>query len=709
MNRKRNVLAAAMLLSLQWPALSAAQDASATSGGQSDTDTAKPATTRTLDQVTVTAERRVQDVQKTPVAVSSVEGEQIHERGLKDIGDVLSQSPAVQVQNSSKGAAVFIRGVGSTGDAQEGGDPAVNLSIDGVYQQQAAVALANTLDLERVEVLRGPQGTLYGRNANAGSINVITRDPVLGEFSGSSLVDVGNYNSVRTETAINLPVSDVLAARVAYGTSKHDGYLSNGASADDSTAARLKLLYQPNEDLKVRFTVDHSRQTGTPVATVELPLSHSDPWHSDLTAGVQDVKLTRVYAQLDYNLGFATLSVLPAYSYTHQYSDSLLLEAGGASAVDVTERARSGEVRLVSNDSPVQWVTGLYYYNSDNYINPNPKITINATHNEVTTFPSDVLEHSLSKSYAAYGQATIPLSDRFRVIGGARYTRDWKGFDLLSETASYVFEPEGRYTHAWNSGTFRAGAEYDLAEHSFLYGTISNGVKSGGLNVSDLSTYEPEKITSYEIGSKNRFLDNRLQVNASLFYYDYSNYQARLPYPDSTASGGFSQKIQNAKSAYLSGAELEVDIAPTTRDRIDLSVAYLHARFGTFTYTDSSGYVDRSGTTPPNAPTWSGLASYSHYWDMASGASLQARLDLRFSSHYDSTIDEGLDDIQPAFTRSDASLIWTSSSGRWGWRVYVRNIENKAQRLFTIAPSSSLSVVEVSDPRTFGTSVNFNF
>ncbi|WDS35034.1 TonB-dependent receptor [Pseudoxanthomonas sp.] len=710
MNHK-NTLAIAVMLALQWPVLAVAQEATqddAQAAAQSVASTGK-SEPRTLGQVTVTAERREENIQKTAVAISAVDGQQIRERGLVNIGDVLSQTPAVVMQNTSKGQSVFIRGVGSTGDAQEGGDPAVNMSLDGFYQQQAAVALANTLDVQRIEVLRGPQGTLYGRNSNAGSVNIITNDPVLGEFSGSTQLQLGNYNTVRTDAAINLPVNDQLAVRVAYATAKHDGYLSNGANAEDSNSARVKFLYEPSDKLKIRLTADHSRETGTPQATVPLPLSSSDPWAAVVVSGVQDTEMSRVYAQLDYDLGFATFSWLPGYAHTHQYQDSELLIVG-ASAQDTSEYAKSNEFRLVSKDSPVKWVAGMYYFNATDTVNPDPTLKVNATHSS-SSAGDLILSSSESTTYALYGQATFPVTERLRLVTGGRYTIDDKSKDFLIYQAEHSFTVGPDYSASWHSWTWKEGLEYDLAEHSMLYAQASNGLKAGGINNVDGSIYEPEKITAFEAGIKNRFFDNRLQINASTYYYDYKNFQANLAYPDATASGGFSQKIQNAATARIYGGELETSWMPTTSDRFDLSVAYLHARFGRFVYTDSSGVVDRTGEKMPNSPTLSGLFSYSHYWDLASGASINARLDVRYSGKYDSSIDDvaGGWDIQSGFTRSDFSLNYTAASGRWGLRGYVRNIENKAQLLFSLVPNAAIAGAMVSDPRTYGVAVNVNF
>ncbi|MFT4198963.1 MAG: TonB-dependent receptor [Pseudoxanthomonas sp.] len=705
--RTRKLLAAAVLLALHSPLMG--QTTPDAQSSDKEKEKKDEATVRTLKQVTVTAERREENIQKTAVAISAVDGEQIRERGLTSIGDVLAQTPAVVMQNTSKGQTVFIRGVGSTGDAQEGGDPAVNLSIDGVYQQQAAVALANALDIQRIEVLRGPQGTLYGRNANAGSINVITNDPELGSFSGSGQLQLGNYGAVRSEAAVNLPVSEVLALRVAYATDKHDGYLSNGASAEDGTAARVKLLYQPSDRLRIRLTADHSRETGTPAATVPLPLSGQDPWRSIVVAGVQDVEMSRTYAQLDYDFGFATFTWLPAYSHTRQYQDSMLLPTGAA-AQDTTEYAKSNEFRLVSNDSPIKWVGGLYYYDSRDTADATPEIAIDATHSS-SSVGDEILHSSLATSYAAYGQATFPLTERLRLTTGARYTVDKKSMEFLIKTGDATFGPGTHYSDTWHANTWKAGLEYDAGRDSLLYAQVSTGLKAGGINTYDGSVYEPERITAYEAGSKSRFFDNRLQLNASAYYYDYKDFQARLPFPDPTTTSGFSQKIQNAGASRIYGLELELDWMPTAHDRFGLSAAYMHARFGDFRYTDSTGEVDRSGETMPNSPKWSGLFSYNHFWDMASGASVTARLDVRYSARYDSSIQQGYYgmDIQPGFTRSDASLSYRSASGQWGLRLYVRNIENKAQRLFSLVPLATLAAAEVSDPRTYGVAVNFSF
>jgi iron complex outermembrane recepter protein len=712
----KTLLAGAICLAiaqLAVPAL-AQQTGEDTAAPDAKPDQAVPSkSVRTLGKVQVTAQRRVENVQKTSVAISAVDGEQIEQRGLASIGDVLSQTPGVVVQGAAKGASIFIRGVGSTGDAQQGGDPAVSLNIDGVYQQQQSTPLAATLDVERVEVLRGPQGTLYGRNSNAGSINVITREPTLGGGEGHLRVDVGNYNSLRTEAAGDLPINAVSAARVAFASSRHDGYLSSGANAEDSTTARVKYLLQPSDELKLRVTAEHSRETGTPTGTVDLPHDTAHPWHSDLPSGYQDVKNTRIYAQLDYTTPIGVLTVLPSFSKTYQYNDTKLLPLF-ANAIEITEYARQLDARLVSlADSPVKWVTGVYYYASENHNNPFAPVRLTSEEHLSVSAGDAVMTNSLSRTYAAYGQASFPVGDSgLRLVAGARYTVDRKGFDygLATSSSTYTAGYMSLFDN-WKAFTYKVGFEKDLAENSFLYGNVSSGLKAGGINVENYSKYDPEKITAVEIGSKNRFLDNTLQINGTLFYYDYTNYQAQVPYVDASSPGGFGFEIENAATAKIYGAELETSWAPATSDRIDLNLSYLHARYGDFVYTNSSGTVDRTGRTPPNAPTWSGLVSYQHFWDLASGANVTARLDVRYSSTYDSSIDiiEHDWDVQKSFSRSDFSLMYTPSSQRWNLRAYVRNIENKAQLIFAQAPLSSVYAAMVSAPRTFGLSATVRF
>ena len=685
--------------------------------------------------IVVTAERHSSTIQKTPIAITAVTGDEVRERQLNSIGDILAQTPAVVVQNSTKGEAIFIRGIGSTGDAQEGGDPAINLSIDGVYQQQAVVALASSLDINRVEVLRGPQGTLYGRNSNAGSVNIITNDPQLGENSGYFNLQLGNYRAVRSEAAANVALGNNAAARLSFVANRHDGYYSNDGDSADGYALRGKVKVKPTEPLTITLTGLWAVEDGNPPSTVPAPLDKHHPYNTTYPAydgtngnpffpplaagptemphGIQTTKFGMIYGQLDYDLGFATFTLLPAHSYTHQYQDTALLPLGAA-AQDVTENANSLEARLSSSAaSPVSWVVGLYGFKSDDDPVAFARETIDFGHVPVA-FPDDVAIHYGSRSYAAFGQVTVPITQALRATGGARYTHDEKQVDFRTYSSETSSIDGASYTKKYGRGTYKAGLEYDLTSKSLLYAQASTGFKAGGINPTG-STYDPEKITAYETGIKNRFFNNKVQFNLSAYLYNYHGYQARVNAPDCSNANGFSQQTINAASLKNCGGEAELTVWPTRHDRFYATGAYLHSR-GHFTYDNgicSAGAIthDYEDLTeaPPNSPTWSGTIGYEHRFDLSRGMSLIARADMRWSASYDTSIDDSIYDHQGSFTRTDASLSWSSADDRLSVGAFIKNIENRTQKLFTLAPPVPFAALEISAPQTYGVSLSAKF
>lgn len=688
-----------------------------------------------VPDIVITAERRTSTIQKTAIAVSAIGGAEIQERQLNTIGEVLTKTPAVVITNSTKGQAIFIRGIGSTGDAQEGGDPAVNLNIDGVYEQQALVPLASSFDVNRIEVLRGPQGTLYGRNSNAGSINIITNDPVIGENSGYFNLQLGNYRAVRAEAAGNVALTDTIAARIAFATNRHAGYYSNGGGSGDGVAVRGKLKFQPNDALSLTIAGLYASELGSPQATVPAPLNQNDPYNTTYPAyngqngnpffpplaaaptvvpkGVQNTKFAQVYGRLDYNFGFATLTVLPAFSYTKQYQDSALLPFGAAAQL-TTEYARSFEARLASDAaSKVTWLIGVYGYSADDHRNPFPAAVLQFPHAPVV-FPANQAVLYTSRTYAAFGQLTVPVTDSFRLTGGARYTHDRKGivFDYFTSPTASTAGPS--YRNSYSTGTYKGGFEFDLSKRALLYGQVSNGFKAGGVNPNGTS-YAPEKITAYEGGLKTRFFNGAVQFNLSGYYYAYSGYQARVNTPDCTDPNGFSQQTINAAKLKNYGGEAELSVSPTPRDRFSASASYLNSR-GRFKYDNgicSAGVVTHAYLdlveTPPNSPRWSGLVSYAHRFDLWNESTLSARVDLRWSSSYDTAIDQSIFDTQGKFTRTDASVTYALPGERLSVRFYIKNIENKVQKLFTLAPPIPFAALEISDPRTYGVALSAKF
>lgn len=641
-----------------------------------------------LAEIIVTAQRRSENLQKTPLAITAVSGEQIERRVQVNLADVLSNTPSVQVQANAGGGQVYIRGVGSNNDTVYG-NPAINLNIDGVYQQQTATVLTGMFDVERIEVLRGPQGTLYGRNATGGSVNIITRDPT-DQFEGQVSALYGNYDHIRLQGMVNLPVTSDWAVRAAVSYNDRDGYASSGGSDSRYVSMRLKSLFTPTDNVRLVLAARYTNEWGAPAASYPAPLSaRDDPWETEYRRGIHEGEAFGLDGQMDWTTGIGVVTAQLAHVESSRWDNRQLV--GGVTSFDYDENQNSAELRIASlPESSVSWVAGLYYLNSDQHRGQRP--------NEIggTAIGAAPVVANIQTS-AAFGQVTIPLASTIRATLGGRYTR---------ETKKQRYSTNPRFTYDDDAFTGKAGLEWDLAAQSMLYGGISTGYKAGGFG-EDPSTlpYKPEKVTAYNIGLKNRFFGNRLQLNVEAFYYDYANYQASFPL---LIGGVFYFITRNAGEATIKGFEVETDFALTKNDKLRVAASYLDGQFGTFAYTDITGLRDFSGLTMPNAPRWSGDVSYEHRFDLGNGGDITAGVTSHLSTSYWTTVERTLDSRQPSFTRTDLNLAYNAPEGRWSLAGYVRNLENEPVRILGLANPTARRLM-LGAPRTYGVVLSAKF
>jgi iron complex outermembrane receptor protein len=658
------------------------------------------AETAGLGDIVVTAQRRSESVQKAAVAITAITGDDLLNQAKNSIAAAISTVPSVQVQGNANGAQIYIRGVGSNADSQLG-DPAVNLNVDGVYQQQTEVPTSLMFDVNRVEVLRGPQGTLYGRNATAGAVNILTNDPVLGRFEGYAMLQGGNYDAVHAEAAVNAPIGDDTALRAAVATDDHDGYLSNGNSDAKMFAGRLKLLSQPTDSLRLLVAADYLHSGGHDIGSVSAPLSSDDPWDSDKPQGYLNIDSWNVRAQADYTTGFATFMLLASHNDFDKDEANVILSPTAVS-VHREGRQNSVELRASSLDSsPIKWVGGLFYYHDVEVrqVVPSP---IDAVAAEAS---DPELRDATAESFAAFANVTVPLTDSLRLTGGLRYTHDSKDARFLYSDDSAAADVTA--SRSWNSLTYKAAIEADIAPDSLAYAQVSSGFKAGGFAQQfPAASYDPEKITAFEIGSKNRFFSNRLQLDLSAFYYDYSNYQAQ--YPD-LVDGAFALVTTNAATARIYGAEAEARLQLSADDTLSVNATYLHTRFGAFTYTSLlAGSVDHTGEKLPNSPSAAFDVSYDHDFHLGGGGVITAHVNSHISGGYWTTVERSTDSRQGAFTRTDAFVRFAPARGSWDLRLFVRNLENKAVR--TLGAANPIdSVLLIAPPRTYGAAATIRF
>jgi iron complex outermembrane receptor protein len=709
-----------------------------------------------LEEIVVTAQKKSEDLQKASIALDVVSGEQLASSGVKNVVDLQDIVPAVRFVAADQ-MTVQIRGLGTVND-NPGVSSAVGYAQDGVYLAHPPAVTPVLVDLQRVEVLLGPQGTLYGRNTNGGVINFISRDPSTEAVSGYVRVGGGNYSAINSEGAINLPLGSDFAVRLSAGNEKHAGYVDDGTNDLRAWTARGKLLYSPNSDFSAKLTLEggerDSRGQGyggqCPPGNLG-PFCSGVPWRpyggfSPSPSGL--INNDAVYAAtLDLNaaLPWATLTSITAYRAYDFYATtspaSNPARGGPNFLYSHPDHSRSftQELRVSNKEAGgLSWVAGLFYSHENepsfvrfDYIdtilqNPafvNPPAPPNFY--QQFSVPSQV-----DRSVAAFADATIPIVDRFRLRGGLRYTNERKtSLGTIDSGVTGLFAAPTEY----NSGsetdskfTWKAGADFDVTPENLLYLTVSTGFKSGGINNLPASigidTYKPEKITAYEIGSKNRFVDNRVQVNLSVFRYDYKNYQTFEFY---TPTGGpylgatFFPTL-NSQTATFQGGEVAAEFALSSADRVGLGVNYLDNKFDRFVVTlPFSPTVDLSNTAVPLSPRFAASLSYQHVFKLGNAGDLTAGADAHYSGRYVVSGNQGNTAgaalyVQPSFAKLNANLAWHSASGGWTVSAFVRNVTNRAT-INTVAGGypvvDNLLLINamVDPPRTMGASIQKDF
>jgi iron complex outermembrane receptor protein len=647
-----------------------------------------------VEDIIVTAQRREESLQRAGLSVTAVSGEDLQAEGRSKISDIIASIPGVQLSGNPRGPSIFIRGVGTDRPPQFGDAP-IATNVDGVYLSRPEGLRGAFYDLARVEVLRGPQGTLYGRNATGGAVNVLTAAP-RDEFEARVSTEIGSQALIKTEGMVNLPLGEDLAVRAAYMTDFRDGFLSNGGNDSGVISGRLKTLWTPSDTVRLSGQADYTTIRGNGVSYVDIGVSARDnPWATTLPSDInEDNRLWTVQAQADIDLSFGRLTIVPAYRDFER--DARTFVSGNYTIETSADQQTSLEARLASNgDGRLSWTVGGFWLAADQ-----PISTLTEASGEGQNM---VRNHTDSR--AIFGQASLALGDDFRLVAGGRYTQDEK--EARSITISRGVNNGVVASNRLESDSFdyRLGFEYDASETSLLYAQVSTGYKNGGFNAlpRTIVTYEPETIQAYLIGSKNRFLDGRLQVNAEAFYYDYQDYQT-VEFRLIPAIGNFAPVTINAESATLFGGEIETIWAPTSRDRFNLSLAYLNTEFGPLI----SGGVNYEGYPLQRSPKWTIPFGYQRVFDFSNGASLTARFDGIYKSGSHTNFAQTASTYDGAHTMGDVSLTLTDPTGRLSLGAYVKNVGDYAEML-QVATGAGGAKLIIGPPRTVGLLLTANF
>ena len=666
-----------------------------------------------LEEIIVTAEKRENTVQRTPLSVTAFSGDAVQEANIKDVRSLSSFVPNLNIgeQGISSSMVMTLRGVSSTNN-NPNGDPAVAFHVDGVYYARSSGANALFYDLERLEVLRGPQGTLWGRNATAGSINLVTAKPTE-QLQFALDGTVGNYGQTATQGMINLPASETFAVRFSFATDQRDGYQESRNpdfpdlyDADD-TALRLHALFTPNDDLSVLLSGDYFERGGAGTGMTLLN-SGLSPWEIDHNVDAYtDIEATGY--KLEVNYSFENMDFVSITANRQQEDNTFRDFDGNAAQVGsslffVDHKALSQEFRLTSTtDSNFEWLLGAYYMKeetgnrSDVFIDFAPGLPIELT----VIFDSPNRE---ADSQALFGQSFYHLTDDLKVTTGLRYTDDEKlnvdGRQTVIRGPN-TFHTVENFTVSWTKTDWKLGLDWQLTDDQLLYASVGTGYKAGGANFGGVIFYDPEDLLAFEVGSKNRFLDNRAQFNLSVFNYDYEDLQV------SQVVNG-QNETQNAASSGIWGLESDFQFILSDNFSVDGTLSYLDGEYEDYVARNpiNSTLVDVSGNSMARAPDFSANIGL-EFVQEGFGGTIKGRVDYHYESE---TFMTEFNDLAPfdlarqdSYSRVDASLRYESmSETNWYVEVYGDNLNDEDVLTGVLIVPGGGFQASFTPPRTYG-------
>lgn len=701
------------------------------------------------NDIIVTATKRETTLQDTPLAISALGSDALQQRNLTNLEALSGAVPNLSFNRYLGQARIGIRGLGNDASTPTA-EGRVAYHVDGIYVSRNSVAMGTLFDVERVEVVRGPQGTLYGRNATAGAINVITKKPS-DTAEGYAAAGFGNYNARTVDFAIGGGIAPTLSARVALQYVNRDGWGTNeftGNDIDDENAysGRLSLRWQPSDAADVIVTADHHRESDSNYAAHYNGTSTEqtrDPYALAITYGgvfAQDPrninserdprnrrKTSGVAIDATFDLGARwTFKSLSGYRFS-QYVWDTDLDGTQISLAPYGQAERSNqysqEFQLQYSSDRVEGVLGLYGFKENAYGEVYILVQSGLVPPTFLTQGYRVAGDAKTRAGAAFGEFKFKLTDRLSLIAGGRFSAEKK-----SIVDNYQFRRDQPYTapvngphlpgipilsaagyprsdsESWNSFTPKAGVTYQASDSLFLFATYNNGFKSGGFSPGvNQPAFKPEKVESFEIGERAKLFDGRLTLNATAFHFNYDDMQV-------SRVTGTVVTVDNASSAKVAGIEVETVLKPLDGVRLDFSGSYLDTKFGDFFPVTGGGNV--KGNRLPSAPRWQGLVGLTVERDLSSTvhATLRGEAEYRSSQFF---YPENTGRFrEPGRAKFNLFLTVDLAEPDLTVSLYGRNLTDKlswsAFRVGSPAYGAPVNGV-IEAPRTFGIRIAKNF
>jgi iron complex outermembrane receptor protein len=684
-----------------------------------------------LEEIVVTAQKRSENIQRVPIAITALTAKALQTKGIQNAYDLNSVVPGLNIQRNVSSPLIYTRGIGLI-SATPGNENTTAIYVDGVYYLAPVSSIFSFSNIERIEALKGPQGTLFGRNAIGGLISITTRDPQH-QTSGNINVGYGNFDTVTSSGYLTTGLSENVAADIAFYTSQqgkgwgHNLVTGSEVYSRDETSVRTRILFTPSDGWKITLAGDYSfakddvgiakqplRGTFVPGGGPNGSGAPASIW--DVAEGIDSYGKIRNYGgslRIEHSLPWADFVSVSAYrkSAIHSVFDQVAARTIQTILQLDPDGARWGtqELQLQSKaSSKLKWIVGLYYLNANAYYDP---LRQGAT----PTGPfTSVFSRQKTDSFAAYAQASYPIFENTNLTIGARETIDRRqatGFVQLL-TGAHLNTTDLK--HTWKDPTWRIALDQRLASSITGYVSYSRGFKSGVYNATALTPtlkpVNPEKLDAFEGGLKSQLLDSRLRLNLAGFYYNYRNQQLQL------SLGNGVLQFLNAASSHMYGGEVEAAAKITDRLQLQGSVSYLHAKYSKFPAAPCTLPKTGGGNTlfPCNAAgndmTRAPHATFNvsaDYTVPVGGGSVTASANYYYNDGFYG--DSGNTIRQPSYDLVNAQLAYKDPSGHWDAKLWARNLFSTAYYTFMAAGGPIGSTGAPGAPRTFGASIGYNF
>lgn len=688
-----------------------------------------------LEEITVTAQKREQSLQDTAVSITAFSGEGLRQLNLTNSVDLASQTPNFSIGTpvgEGNNPSIVLRGVGLN-DFNDNNESNIAVYVDEVYRSAMAGLTFQLFDLERVEVLRGPQGTLYGRNATGGLVHFVTKKPTE-EFELYGDLTFGSYSQLKFEGAVGGGTESIMA-RLSVATNKADGYVKNRVGKNpneaDSNSIRGQIQFRLGEQWSLLVNghysdsdalaaaYQHEGTAGDGFDFFGYTDTDGDPWAGDYDrTGPLQIENTGASFDLSWQgdrFGMKWITGVENVEKFHQEdTDAGNVDFGGGSLVRpdfVAETDQvTSELRFFAGNEKINWVAGVYYFDSE--------VDGSGTRLDLGGLGDvnfDVRYLQATTSIAAFGQVDYALNEQWELVGGIRFTNEEKDYIYINEETNfgafiYEFSPATAGDLANQDEdvvTGKVGVNFRANEDMLFFGSISSSFKSGGFNAGFLDPslalenlpFDKEELISYEIGMKSSFADGSIRFNATAFYYDYTDLQA-------LSFEGVSSFISNASDASITGVEFELFANPTDALEIGLGLGLLDATADGIALADGTVLEDRNLVLAPDVQ-FNGIARYTI---PISQGSMTFQLDTNYSSKV------FFDIVNQDIASQKSYWVWNGSvsyrfNDNFEVSVWGKNLFEEEYKVYTFDFSDffGLNQQMFGPPRWFGVTLRYQY